>query len=135
MGPLNTGNLRHLVSGAGNVSRWIDNAIFKGEKMDSYNGKPARLLSFAYSIDKLKEQGGLDIWIGADGTPLATKSRSTRTMGMFMVISFDAKEEEEAVYAVVGDRLVTTRREARSSGSGMGEKGDGKVVTTVQVQS
>jgi hypothetical protein len=51
------------------------------------------------------------------------------------VIRFTIKNEDSAVYAVVGDRLLTLRKEASNSASGAGEQGDSKTVKTLQVQS
>jgi hypothetical protein len=39
------------------------------------------------------------------------------------------------VYATVGDRLVALKKESKNSGSGMGEKGEGKVTKTLQLQT
>ena len=45
------------------------------------------------------------------------------------------KSEEEWVYATVGDRLVALKKESKNIGSGMGEKGEGKVTKTLQLQT
>lgn len=141
---VNSSALRPMISAAGGLSRSLEKFIFKAEKMDSYNGKPARLLSFEPSIDKLPEKdrkylkkldGSFEVWIAEDGTPLASRSSQTVSGRAFVVISFEMKNDEDLVYAVVGDRLVALRKESRTSGSGMGEKGEGKVVKTLQVLS
>ena len=140
---MNTSALRQLASASGQLSRTIENATFKGEKADTLNGKPARLLSFEMSIDKLdpkereavkKYEGSLDVWIAADGTPLASKSRQHKSIRAMMVISIEESIDVDLVYGVQGDRLVTLRKENRTSGAGMGEKGDTKTVTTLQIQ-
>ena len=126
------------------MSRSLDKAIFKAEKPDTYNGKPARQLSFDLTVDKLNEkdrkyvkkfEGALNIWIAEDGTPVASRSSQTVSGRAYVVISFELKSEEDHVYSVVGDRLVATKRESRVSGSGMGEKGEGKTIKTLQVLS
>jgi hypothetical protein len=141
-GDVNSSSLRPLMSAAGTLQRSIDKAVFKSEKNDSFNGKPARVLSFELSIDKLNErdrkylkklEGGLDVWIAADGTPLASRYTQMIHGRAFVVISFDMKNEEETVFGVSGDHLLVMRKESKNSGSGMGEKGESKTVKTLQV--
>jgi hypothetical protein len=136
--------LNPMLSAAASLARDIDEASFSGEKADSYNGKPARLLSFAYSVDKLSDkdrkyvknfESVLEVWIAADGTPLASRRRDNVSGRAFVVVSFEAKSEEERVYQQVGDRLLTLRRESHSSSSGAGEKSESRVVKTLQLQS
>lgn len=139
-----TAELRHMISAAGSLSRAMDKAVFRSEKTDSYNGKPARLLNFEMSLDKMSEkdrkyikkfEGNLDIWIAADGTPLAARRHQNVGWRAFMVVSGENTNDDEYVYGLVGDRLVVTRKEVRNSGSGAGEKGESKIVKTLQLQS
>lgn len=140
---VNSSALRPMLFAASSLSRIMDKANFKGERNDTYGGKPARVLNFELSMDKLPErdrkymkkfEGSLDVWIAADGTPLASRSAQNVHGRAFLVVSFDLKNEEEWVYGVVGDRLVAVKKENKNSGSGMGEKGEGKVVKTLQIQ-
>ncbi len=144
LGEVNSSALRPMISAAGHLSRNLEKAIFKGEKVDSYNGKPARLLSFEVSIDKLTEkerkymkkfESNFEVWIAADGTPLASRAAQKVQGRAFIVISFEAKNEEEWVYGTVGDRLIALRRESKNVGAGMGERGESKTIKTLQVQS
>lgn len=140
---VNSSALRPMLFAASSLSRIMEKANFKGERNDAYNGKPARVISFELSMDKIPErdrkymkkfEGSLDVWISADGTPLASRSSQNIHGRAFLVVSFDLKNEEEWVYGVVGDRLVAVKKENKNSGSGMGEKGEGKVVKTLQIQ-
>lgn len=144
LGEVNSSALRPMISAARHLSRNLEKAMFKGEKMDSFNGKPARVLSFEMSIDKLTEkerkymkkfESNFDVWIAADGTPLASRAAQKVEGRAFVVISFEAKNEEEWVYGTVGDRLIALRRESKNVGSGMGERGETKTIKTLQVQS
>ena len=141
---VNSSSLRPMLSAASSLSRSLDKAVFKAEKPDTYNGKPARHLSFDLTLDKLSEkdrkyvkkfEGALDVWIAEDGTPVASRSSQTVSGRAYVVVSFEFKNEEDHVYSVVGDRLVATKKESRTSGSGMGEKGEGRAVMTLQVLS
>jgi hypothetical protein len=50
------------------------------------------------------------------------------------VVSFEGANDEDVVYATVGDRIVAARKEGRSSGSGMGEHSESRTVRTLQLQ-
>ncbi|MBC3918856.1 hypothetical protein H8L32_15295 [Undibacterium sp. CY18W] len=141
---VNASELRPMISAAGNLTRAMEKAIFKTEKTETYNGKPARLLSFEIPVDKLTEkerkyvkkfEGSLDIWIAADGTPIASRMHQAISGRAFVVISFETKNEEDLVYGLSGDRLIVIKKETHNSGSGAGEKGEMRVTKTLQLQS
>jgi len=136
--------LRTMVSAAGALSREIEEAEFSGEKIDSYKGKPARMLSFTLALDKVPEkdrkyvkkfEGGIDVWIAADGTPLASAFRLDLSGRAFVVVSFTQKIDETRQYGVSGDHLLLLRKENKSTSSGMGERVESRVVKTLQLQS
>lgn len=136
--------LRPMVSGAASLLRSMEKAVFKGEKAQDYNGKPARLLSFDIPIETLGEkerkyikkfEGLLEIWIGNDGTPLASRALTNASGRALVVISFETKNEDQSIYGLTGDRLIMLRKESRNSGSGAGEKGESHTVKTLQLQS
>ena len=104
------------------------------------HGRPARLLSFASSLDTLSARdrkyvktfdGGIDVWVAADGTPLASRQHTQLHGRAYVVVSFDVTQDEQCVYAVTNDRLVTTRRETHLLSSGMGERDERRATTTV----
>jgi hypothetical protein len=142
LGDVNSSSLRPMISAAGNLSRSLEKTNFKGEKTDTYNGKPARVLNFEITIDKLSEkerkyvkkfEGSIDVWIAADGTPLGSRSAQTMHGRAFLVVTYDQKNEEESVYGLSGDRLIVLKFESKSAGAGMGEKGETKKTKTLQV--
>ena len=141
---ISASELRPMISAAGNLLRKMEKAVFKSEKAQDYNGKPARLLSFDIPLESISEkdrkyikkyEGSLDIWIGADGTPLASHTKDNTSGRAFVVITFEAKSEDQSTYSVAGERLITIRKESKSSGSGAGEKGESQVTKTLTVQS
>jgi hypothetical protein len=136
--------LHPLASSANSLLQMLDEASFKDERTETYNGKPARVLHFDYSIDKLathdrkyikKFEMGVDVWIAADGTPLASRTIEEASGRAFLVVSFAQKSTEECVYALVGDRLVTVRKTANESSSGAGESAERKTTKTLQLLS
>ena len=132
-----------MTSSASALSRSMDESVFKSEKADTWGGQPARLLTFTVPLSKLPEQqrkyvkefdGTLSIWIGADGTPLASETHASVKGRAFIVVSFEAVDDSSSTYAVVGDRLQTLRSESRMSSSGAGEHGEQRIVKTLLPQ-
>ena len=140
----NSTELRPMISASGSMLRALEKYVFKSEKVENYNGKPARLLNFDLPLEKLPEdirkyvkkfEGSMDIWIAADGTPLASRSHMNMSGRAYVVVSFEQKNENESVYSLAGDRLLTVRKETKNVGSGMGDKGESKIIKTLQIQS
>jgi len=140
---LDSSDLLPMLSAASILSRKLDESQFKAEKADTWSGRPARLLTFTVPLSKLPEQqrkyvkefdATLSIWIGADGTPLASATSTSVKGRAFVVVSFQALDESSATYGVVGDRLMTLRSEEHTTSSGAGEHGEQRVVRTLQPQ-
>jgi hypothetical protein len=139
---IDIGEMLPMVSSGAALLRVADKAAFKGERSDAYNGKPARVLTFDLPVESLNERdrkytkkfsSTVDVWIGADGTPLASRSRQVIGGRAFVVISFDSVYEEQFVFGVNGDRLLTLRRESKFNATGAGERDERKIVRTLQV--
>ncbi|MES2902515.1 MAG: hypothetical protein V4723_22505 [Pseudomonadota bacterium] len=128
---LSPSNVLPFISAAPTLSRTIEKAVLKGERAETYQGKPARVLTFDIPMSTLSKQSlkyakkfdsTIDIWIGADGMPLASRSRQNVSGRAFVVVSFESTYEESAVYALAGERLVTIKRDTRGTSAGAGEK-------------
>jgi len=141
VGKLDLDEVLPMASAAPALSREIAKAQFKAEKADSWNGAPARLLTFAIPLDKLPQEqrkyvrefdGTLSVWIAADGTPLASQAHVAVRGRAFIVVSFQAVDDWRNTYAVLGDRLVALRAENHSTSSGAGEHGEQRVIKTLQ---
>lgn len=137
------GDVLNLVSPAQALLRTMDKAVYKGERPDTWQGRAARVLSFQIPMSTLAARelkyikafdSGLDVWIGADGVPLASRMRQKRSGRAFVVVSFEANFEESLAYGLAGERLVTLRREFRGKASGAGESDDTRIVTTLALQ-
>lgn len=133
--------LRPMISAAASLAHQLERAAYKGEKATVYYGKPARQVSFSVPVDTLSDRqrkyikefnGSLEVWITADGTPLASRLLLNGSGRAFVVVGFDFKSDEQNVYMLAGDRLLTVRKESKSSSSGAGEKSEDKVVKTLQ---
>ena len=137
MARLDVGELAGMAQAAPELLRWLEVARLRSERRDTWNGAPARVLSLDLAIDRESKHvrsasSTVDVWIDAQGRPLASKAVSSVSGRVMMVITFEARSTDDRVYAVVGDRLVVTRWESSSSGSGMGQSGDSKAVVTLQ---
>lgn len=143
VGELRIESLKGVVAAAPALARALESAQFKSETAQLWNGKPARLLSFEMPLDKLPERQrryvkkfdvAFDIWIAADGTPLASRMRQNVSGRAFVVVSFKAANDENRSYGVVGDRLVVLRHEFHGQSSGAGEKDERKLTTSFSPQ-
>jgi hypothetical protein len=143
IGKLDSSEIVPMASAAASLLRGLEEDVFKAEKPDTWNGKPARLLTFSVPVDKLPEQqrkyvkqfdSTVSIWIGADGTPLASETHTSVKGRAFVVVSFEALDDRSCVYGVLGDRLMTLRSETHSSSSGAGERGEERTIKTLSPQ-
>jgi hypothetical protein len=139
---LNTTELRQMANAAPVLRRLLEKANFKTERAELWNGKPARLLNFELGQETLSEkdrkyvkkfEGILNVWIAADGTPLASREHQSASGRAFLVISFEMVNDEDVVYQLLGDRLLTARKESHNVGSGAGERGESRTLRTLQL--
>ncbi len=139
---LELNELRGMLSPTTALLALIDEAKPKAEVAEAWNGQPARRLSFELGLDKIRErdrkyikkfEGTLDIWIGADGWPVALRQQTQASGRAFLVVSFEMRAKEEQSFLLVNDRLVVARRDSQGSGSGAGEKGENRAVREVQL--
>lgn len=131
-------DVRGMTRAAETLARLTSNAQFKGERMDSWQGQPARVLSFQLPQTEqnkyVKEfHWQLDVFVAADGTPLGSRSAQKSSGRAYVVVSFEFSSEEELHYAVSGERLVTTKRVSKGGGSGAGEKGSSAKTISLQL--
>lgn len=131
-----------LTSAAPVLLRTIERAQFRGEKVAAHQGKAARMLTFEIPITALSARDRkyakqysavFDVWVGADGTPLASRLHQSLSGRAFVVVSFDSDYREECTYGLAGDRLLALRRTTRSVASGAGERDERTVVSTLQL--
>ena len=141
LGELQVTDLQPLAAPAVQLQRVIERSRFTGEKAQPWNGRPARLLTFEMPIESLSERerkyvkqfdAGLDVWVAADGTPLASRLHQVVSGRAYVVVKFEVTRDEQHVYALAGDRLVTARRETRQLSTGMGDRDERQATTTVQ---
>ena len=142
MKALEVHELRGMLSPTAALLAKLDDATPKAEVPEAWNGQPARRLSFELGLGKMRErdrkyikkyEGSLDIWIGADGWPLALRQQTLASGRAFLVVSFEMRAKEEQTFLLVDDRLVVVRRDSQGSGAGAGEKGESHALRELQL--
>ena len=143
LGEMKATELRTMVSAAGALSREIEEAEFSGEKIDSYKGKPARMLSFTLALDKVPEKDRKYVkkFEGRStcGSPPTARAGQRLPAGPERARlrggQLHAENRQTRQYGVSGDHLLLLRKENKSTSSGMGERVESRVVKTLQLQS
>ncbi len=142
LGALSAARVQDYLDGAPALLRLLDGAELTGEKADTWQGRPARLLSLKLNPrmserdrKRIKElDAAAQIWVGRDGVPLAAESHVMTRGRALLVISFESSTTEEFRFARVGDRLVVIRHVRENSGSAGGENGSQKTVAILTVE-
>lgn len=123
---------------AEDLIRDLDQARFLEERVETWQDKPARALSFRLepklpedlrkSIKKL--DATLKIWIGPDGMPLASS-----TLVLFkaskLLISIESRQKEERAFAAKAGRLVVVNRVEEESTTAMGDRSQTRKVLSL----
>lgn len=129
------------LNGAEELLRTLDQSQLIEEKVEAWQGKPARLLQFKVTprLDQqqkkyVKEmEATAKVWVGADGLPLAAESQVRMKGRALLVISFEQQQKEEFQFLRAGNRLVVVHHVQENSGSGGGEKGQSKSVVKLSL--
>lgn len=116
---------------------------FKSERMDTYQGKPARLVELvmtpqeeAHDKVSIKENTiEARFWLGPDGVPLAAVTKHTIKAKLMVFMSYEKTTKEEFTFAVVSNRLVVLKRETEGKEKGPGSENEFKNVYTVTPKS
>ncbi len=130
------------LNGAAALSHTLEGAQELDEKAADWEGKPARLLELKLNPGLSRQdrkyvkdmQATAKVWIGPDGTPLAAQTTTRMKGRAFLVISFEQQSQDDYTFERLGQRLVVLRHTAASSGSGAGQQGASRTITTLQVQ-
>ena len=117
---------------------------FVSEKVDAYNGRAARLLTFSMPrsrIDKsyrkyVKKYSNLFlVWIDDEGVPLASQLTEEGSGRIFIVIGFEFKNEIHTEYQRYGNRLLATKREVKDESSGATMQSERHFISTLNLKA
>lgn len=126
---------RH-VSALEHLQRWVAMSEYQGSVTAEYLGRPARILSFNYGIERLsrrdtryvnKYQGELRIWVDEGGRPLRSEITTRLSGRAFIFVRFSSSTDESREYQTLGDRLITRYSSYHSDASGAGERSVSRV--------
>jgi len=129
------------LNGAEELLRTLEQSQLLEEKVETWQGKPARLLQLKVTPrlgqqDRkyIKEmEATAKVWIGADGLPLAAESQFKMKGRALLVISFEQQQKEMFQFQRAGNRLVVVHHVQENSGSGGGERGQSKSVVDLSL--
>lgn len=116
------------VNYAPRLLQYLATGTLRGERMDAWNGKPARLIEVVVvpqeaENDKvsIKENTHVaQIWLGADNLPLAATIQHNVKASLMVFMSYEKSSKEEMSFGVAANRLVVLRREEAGKEKGPG---------------
>lgn len=134
-------HVAELLDGAAALSTILESAQFIQTKPANLGGRPARLLTFrilpklskADSKHVKKVDVSLTVWVGDDGIPMAAEQSMT-AKASFLLISVEAGQKQNWMYARNGDRLVVTRYESNDKSDGLGQHETSRTIEVVRVE-
>ena len=120
--------------------RMIHGAKLVSDTQSTFQGKPARALVLRLQDRIEKEEAGrfkiqenrLTLWVGPDLIPVGAEHLFQGKVSV-LLLKFETKQKKSWYFAQVADRLVRTRHEATQNNSGMGQKANEVMVSTVRV--
>ena len=128
---------------AGPFLRLLETATKVSEVRGMHDGRPARVVVLkltpklppeATSIFSVKfTEDRMTVWLGDDNIPLAAERVQRGTAG-FMFIKGSMMNRSSWTFTHYGDRLVVLRDDSLYSGSGFGQKGEGRSVQVLTVR-
>lgn len=99
----------------------------KSERMDAWQGRPARLLEVLIAPEEapndavsIKETIVAQFWIGADGVPLGAVTTHTIKARLMVFMSYEKTTRDEMTFAVTANRLVVLKRDSQGKEKGPG---------------
>lgn len=135
---LEAGEALNLFDFADPLRRWLEGAKLQGDKRETHEGKPARLLVIRLDL-RLNEEARklmkssdaiMKVWLNANGVPIALDRDLQLRFSKFF-LTYRVHEHDTREFQVAGGRLVVTRAAHDSFGSGLGHTEETHSTTTV----
>ncbi len=139
LGALDALSVQACFDPAAELLQDLDKATLLEERADTLDGRDLKLLSLkleprlgARDRKYVKElEATAKVWVDAEGLPVAAETRVKVRGKALLVISFSSEQRDAYRFARVNGRLVTVHHLHESSGSGGGESGQSRRVTTL----
>lgn len=136
-------NLVEALNFSDSLQRMLRIGKLSAETRTMWQGQHVRLVTLklteplppqATSVFNVQFQDDtLKLWLADDHTPLAAE-RLRKGSARFLFLKGEMTNRESWTFVRRDDRLVVTRYETSFSGSGFGQKGEGKTVQTVTLR-
>ena len=133
---------RELLYPAEQMELVLERYTFISEKMDAYNNRPARLLTFSMPKERIdksyrkyvkKYTNQFLVWIDDKGVPLASQLTEVGSGRIFIVIGFKFKNEIHTEYQRYGNRLLAIKREVKDESSGATMQSQRHFISTLKL--
>ncbi len=129
------------ISFSGRLLHELEGARLIKDIPTSYRGQPSRLLEMDVKVRLSKAEtkhvrqatSRMKLWLGADGTPVASETTSS-FKARFLVVTFEGKGTTTRQFARNGDRLLVMHEDSRNEGSGFGQSFNRRTVTTLRLE-
>lgn len=144
IGPFDYWEWRELVYPVEQLELMLARYEFVDETASHYDGQPARLLRFSMPKERVEKRyrkylkkyhNQLELWIDAQGVPLASAKVETGTGRIFLVVGFRVSNQVQMQYQRLGNRLITLRREVNEVGEGATMHGKRHFTSVVTIAS
>ncbi len=127
-----------LLDAAPELLLMLEGATLVETRVDTYDNKPASLLVLKPRVSLAKREkkrikkfeSTANLWLDADGWPLAIESQQ-RVKASMMLISFLADTKEKRTYGHTADRLFVTTSTRDTASEGFGQKSQEHTTTKV----
>lgn len=131
-------NVQPMVDFAPTLQHLLDGATLASQRDETHDGKPSHRLVFDVPMPPSASKqmtikhytGELDVWLGANGMPMAVKS-VTDVQGRKFLISIDFSTTTTYTLRVIGTRLVVLTRHTEESHSVFGHGGGSVIDATL----
>lgn len=120
--------------------RMLHGAKVVSDAQSTFQGKPARAVVLRLADRIQKEEAGrlkitenrLTLWLGPDHIPAGAELLFNARVSV-LLLKFETKQKKSWYLTQVADRLIRTRHESSESSSGMGQKANEVMVSTLKV--
>jgi hypothetical protein len=128
----------NTINYAPSLLQYLNNATLRGERMDAYNGKPARMIEILVNMPgpdtdkvKLKDNSHIaQIWLSPENLPLAATVSRVIKGSALVFLSFESTSKEELTFSVASNRLIVVKSDDAGKSKGPGSETEYRRVTT-----
>lgn len=141
MARLNATALHDYLNAGNELLRRLETAKLVSEKDGRWQDRPAHVLTLKIEPELSAEDRKVikeitataNVWVDADGLPLAVENTLQLKGRVMVVVSFDHSEKEQFTFARAADRLVVTSHHRETADNGGGQHAKSKTTCTLRL--